>query len=440
MIQYKKYLLKFSIGTCLYMMSAVAFSGGSDSTKWYSLHFQLTTITQNHNTFPAPYEGPKSLQQKESPSTSLTATLYAAVKLGRNTTAVFNPEVAGGAGMSGATGIAGFPNGETFRVGNPKPTPLIARAYLHHILPLSSHQHFAEEDQNTVAAQVPDKYLAFSAGKLALADFFDDNTYSHDPRTQFMNWALMDAGAYDYAADVRGYTMAFVGEYITPKFEFRTATALLPIEANGAELNWNYGKSYSWQSEAVFKPRIADNTANLRVLGFYNHAAMANYAEATDKPPFGLEHHRSEPRSKAGFAIGYDQPFSKNIGVFSRLSYNDGQNETWCFTEIDQSVTAGLVWHNIPWLSYKDHAGFALIANGISNDHRRYLAAGGNGFMIGDGQLNYGTESIAELYYSLQVLVNHLWITPDYQFVINPAYNKDRGPVHVIGLRLHTEW
>jgi high affinity Mn2+ porin len=419
----------------------VLWATGQDSSSWYTLHFQMTTVTQNHQTIKAPYTGPKSLQQKENPSTSLTATVFAGIRLFKHTSFFLNPEIAGGEGMSGATGIAGFPNGETFRVGTTKPVIYLARMYLQHVIPLGSQQQWISDDVNTLARFAPRKYIALYAGKLSLSDFFDENSYSHDPREQFLNWSLMSAGAYDYAADVRGYTYSFVAEYVSTEWEARIATALLPKEANGAALDWKYSKSFSWQGEVVRKwnDQQSRNTI-LHLIGFFNRSHMGNYKLALNYPVPDVTATRIYSRNKWGWVINAERQLTKTGGAFGRLSWNDGRNETWCFTEIDQSATLGYVLKGDRWKRSDDEAGIAVIANGISKDHQDYLKAGGSGFIIGDGKLNYAPELIAELYYKLQLSKGKIAISPDYQFVLNPAYNKDRGPVHVIGLRFHTEW
>ena len=416
-------------------------ASGQDSSGWYSLHFQLTTVTQNHQTIKAPYSGPKSLQEKEKPATSLTATVFAGIKLFKNTSVFVNPEMAGGEGMSGATGIAGFPNGETFRVGSTKPVIYLARFYLQHLIPLGAERQWTSDDANSIAGFTPKKYIGLYAGKLSLGDFFDGNSYSHDPRSQFLNWSLMSAGAYDYAADVRGYTYSFVAEYVSPEWEARIATALLPKEANGATLDWKYSKSFSWQGEVVRKWNDQHlRTTVVHLIGFFNRSRMGNYKMALDYTVPDVVATRKYSRNKWGWVINAEKQLGKSGGAFGRLSWNDGKNETWCFTEIDQSASIGYVLKGDGWKRSDDVIGLAFIANGISKDHQNFLKAGGSGFIIGDGQLNYAPELIAELYYKLLALKGKIAISPDYQFVLNPAYNKDRGPVHVIGLRFHTEW
>ncbi len=279
--------------------------------------------------------------------------------------------MAGGEGMSSATGIAGFPNGETFRVGSTKPVIYLARAYLRHIIPLGSGKQWVDDDANTIGEMMPTKYISIYAGKLSLGDFFDGNSYSHDPCEQFLNWSLMSAGAYDYAADVRGYTYSFVTEYISPGWEARIATALLPKEANGASLDWKYSKSFSWQAEIARKWNDQhSNTTAIHFITFFNRSRMGNYKLALNYPTPDLIETRMYSRNKWGWIINAEKQLTKNSGAFTRISWNDGKNETWCFTEIDQSASLGYVLKGTSWHRADDEAGLAFIANGISKDHR----------------------------------------------------------------------
>ncbi len=410
-----------------------------DSAQRFSLHFQLTTITQQHTGFTAPYEGPKSLRQDEHAATSMTATLFAGLRISKHTELYLNSEMAGGTGLSGATGVAGFTNGETFRVGDPRPVIIMARFFIRHIIPLSDRSEWRDEAANNLRVRVPIRYLAFHLGKISLADYFDYNGYSHDPREHFLNWALMSAGAWDYAADVRGYTWGAVGEWVTPKWEARIATALLPKEANGAKLNWNYGKSFSWQAEVV-RHWGKDDHAAIRALVFYNYGPMGSYQKAMLASPPDLIVTRKNGRSNFGWGLNLEQPINENSGVFGRISWNQGKTETWCFTEIDRSLTYGYVLKGNKWRRSSDALGIAMIHNGISRDHQDFLAIGGAGFMVGDGKIRYGMENILETYYKFDLLHGRIMISPDYQLVLNPAYNKDRGPVHFFGIRFHTQW
>lgn len=402
----------------------------------FNFHFQQTVVTQYQPGVNAAYSGPNSFSVKEEAQTSVTSTFFVGVRLGKNTEFYFNPELAGGSGLSRATGIAGFPNGETFRVGNPKPTVYVGRAYIRQYIPLSKETTMADDAPNQLRGVRPAKYLSFAIGKFSLADFFDGNSYSHDPRTQFLNWSLMNHGAWDYAANVRGYTQGIMIEFVSPAYAVRYAATQVPEEANGAKLEKQIGKALSHQIE-VEKPF---GTAKLRLLGYINKANMGNYKLAAQLPVPDITETRQYGRTKAGFGVNYEQQVTSDLGLFARYSYNDGRNETWAFTEIDRSASVGIALKGSKWKREEDTIGLAVVSNGISKDHRAYLNAGGLGFMVGDGKLRYGSEDIVEVYYRYYLHEDHFWISPDYQFILHPAYNKDRGPANVFGARVHVEF
>jgi len=410
----------------------------------WSLHIQATVIPQYHFNFSAKYTGNNSLQTSESVKTSFTNTYYIGRRLWRHASIYFNPEIAGGEGLSKATGIAGFPNGETFRIGSAAPKLYIARAYIEQKIALGAGTQLIEDDQNQLRENAPAAYLSVRAGKFSLADFFDDNSYSHDPRTDFMNWSLMSAGAWDYPANTRGYTNGLVLELKYPRWALRTAVVQVPESANGQKLDTKLSGAFGTVLEAE-KKFLISNSDNIIIRGggFYNKARMGNYLEAIDlgigqftNPDVTLT--RKYSRDKKGFYLNAEYN-KKNGGAFFRYSRNDGNNETWAFTEIDRSLSAGLSLNGSSWKRPTDKIGLAYVGNGIAKYHRAYLTLHGYGFIIGDGQLNYGTEHIIELFYSYHITKLHLVISPDYQFVVHPAYNKDRGPVHIVALRTHFE-
>lgn len=428
----------FSIGIlALSSTRLLAQDKKTDSIIPYSFHFQQTLVTQWHPDFQAKYSGTNSFLTHEKGATSITSTIYAGIRPLKNLELYINPELAGGEGLSHATGIAGFPNGETFRVGNPKPTIYLARAYGVYTLPLTSHVEKDEDDINNVAGTTPTHYLRFIGGKYCLADFFDQNVYSHDPRTQFLNWSLMSNAAWDYPADVRGYTMALTVQYHKDNWQVQAATSLEPTTANGPTLNYHYGKSNGEVVEITHTHILNKHEGNVRVMAFINQAPMGNYNEAVkvavDTPDItGV---RKDGRTKYGFAVNIDQEITKGGGAFLKASWNDGHNETWAYTEIDRSISAGWLQNGQCWHRAQDNVGVALVVNGLSKDHRNYLAAGGSGFMVGDGQLNYTPEMIAEVFYQCNITRLHIALSPDYQFVLHPAYNSDRGPVNIVGIR-----
>jgi high affinity Mn2+ porin len=408
--------------------------------KW-NFHFQQTIVTQYHPVFHSPYSGDYSLHPKESAQTSLTSTFFFGAKLWSGGSFYFNPEIAGGTGLSQARGIAGFTNGETFRIGNPKPQIYVARAYFRQIIPLSGHSSYQDDNANQLGGYLAHNYISISFGKFSLADFYDNNSYSHDPRNQFLNWALMSNGAWDYPANTRGYTYGLMIEYVKHNWTLRLSDALVPTYANGPNLNLDLAQNHSYTTEIQRKYAFQNRNGSLRILGFYTKTKMGNYNQAltTDNGQPDIVSTRHSGRTKYGAGLNWEQEIAANTGVFFRASWNDGKNETWAFTEIDRSISGGLVVGGNLWNRKEDVVGIALVSNGISTPHRNYLKAGGYGFMIGDGNLNYGLENIAEVYYSFKLPNYPLSISPDFQYVIHPGYNKDRGPVAVIGGRAHLQ-
>jgi high affinity Mn2+ porin len=406
----------------------------------FSYHFQLTAVGQWHPDFHSPYAGQNSLLKHEGIQTSLTSTLFLGVRLWKGAELYFDPELAGGSGLSSTLGVAGFPNGETFRVGDPKPTVYVARGYFKQTIWLTKDFEYVADDVNQVATKVPKHSLSFQFGKMSMADVYDDNAFAHDPRTQFLNWSLMNNGAWDYPANTRGYTFALVAQYRYYNWYAKVSTSLMPKVANGPDLEWNMKHSHSETVEIEHRHDLFGRKGAFRLLGYFTSAPMGSYADAVQLDTANVAATRKTGRIKAGFGVSFDQQAMPWLGFFVRGGWNDGHTETWAFTEIDNTVSFGLAGNGKPWGRYQDQWGLAFSRNGISPNHRKYLAAGGYGFIIGDGQLpNYKTEWIMELYYSLRPFRNWLYITPDYQLILHPAYNADRGPVNVIGLRVHVE-
>ncbi len=401
----------------------------------------MTTVSQHHGAFKAPYTGPNSLIGTEESATTMTATIFWGAQLGKFGDFYINPEIAGGSGISSAKGIAGFTNGEAFRVGNPSPTIYIARVYLQHTFNLGGEKHYIGEGANQVTKEKSSKYFDITAGKFSIADFFDRNSFSHDPRSQFMNWSLMSSGAWDYPANVRGYTWGVALEYGRPGWALRTAAVLVPTEANGNEMDLHIDDARSHVLEFEKPYKFLGKGGVARLLGFFTLAGMGNYQQALIEKPVNPDiiSTRVPARTKYGAAINMEQNVGKSSGLFLRGSWNDGQNETWAFTEIDHSLSLGFVHRSGVLNKHNDEFGIATVVNGLSNDHMRYLGAGGLGFIIGDGKINYGGEWITEFYYKINLLYPGFWLTPDYQFVVNPAYNVDRGPAHIFSIRAHIE-
>jgi len=441
-----------------------------------TLHFQQTFVDQYHPSFHSPItEGNKSLNHQAEQCLSSTTTLYFGTKTWHNGEFYFNPEVAAGSGISGATGVAGFPNGETFRVGSPAPSAYIARLFFRQIIPLSKAQTLRAEDQNILARMVPAERIIITLGKFSLSDIFDQNVTSHDPKSSLLNWSMMDAGAWDYPSNTRGYTYALSVKVVKKKYILRFCSALNSLWSNGIITNNflpspnDYLKAHGENLELIL-PLRKDFTHTIKFMVFANHGRMASYADAnavlskdtslairnvigTPSELYDGSSHLVSPAldnlrgksapyyGKYGFVINWEKTEGKDM-LFARLSWNDGKRETWMYTEIDHSICVGSFISMNRIHRYDDKIRIALALNGISKDHAAYLQNGGYGFIIGDGLGNYpkgiSNEFIVEAQYNLHYKM--MTLSPDYQLIVNPAYNSCRGPVSVYSLRAHFEF
>lgn len=436
--------MKKQILSLLSIILAVGVADAQDTLKEQrtNFHFQQTVITQYKLPFSAPYSGQNSLSTKTETQTSITSTFYGGAHLWEGAEAYFNPELSGGAGLSQTLGVAGFPNGETFRVGGVQNKIYIGRLYFKQTFGWGKEKDTIQDDLNQLAGVKSKRYFSFAVGKFGMADFFDGNNFSHDPREQFMNWALMDNGAWDYPANTRGYVLGLYTEFGQPTWTLRFALTMVTTQANQSVWDAKIDKANTQTVEYEKRYTIDGQKGTFRILGFLNNGKFGNYRLAIGQNPTTpvIDSTQHYGRHKYGFGINTDQYLTKDFGVFAKASWNDGHTETWFFTEIDRSLSFGGVLKGTSWKRADDEVGLAFIANGISKDHRDYLAAGGYGFIIGDGQLNYSPELIAEFYYKINVYQKKFWFTPDYQFILHPAYNADRGPVNVFGLRAHIEF
>ncbi len=413
-----------------------------ESQRW-NLYFQSTGIGDMHPGFPAQYSGPNSLPDYMEKRVSWTGTIFADLRLTDDLDLVLNPEIAGGRGFGTVTGLAGFPNGEIPRVGAATPTFYLARGYLRYVVPLGGGAESLEAGPNQLAGTEAADRFTLIVGKFSVNDFFDNNSYSHDPRTQFLNWSIMDNGAWDYPADVRGYTAGVVEELTLGAWSFRNATVMEPSVANGPLLDTHVTKNRGEAVEVERRYKIASHPGAVRTLGFLNRddggsflAALHN-AELTGTTPT-LDGTRRNGALKYGFGVNFEQEITRDLGVFGRYGWADGKTEAWAFTQIDRTLSGGVSLGGRLWGRAQDHVGLAFARNYLSGDQRAFLAAGGLGFIIGDGALNYAPEQIVEGYYAVPLSYGFT-ATIDYQRFVDPAYNQARGPVSVYSLRLHWE-
>jgi carbohydrate-selective porin OprB len=316
----------------------------------------------------------------------------------------------------------------------------------HQVIPLGSRNADAERTPFSLFSQLPERRLEIRAGKFSIADFFDVNRYGTDSNFQFMNWTVDNNGAYDYAADTRGFTWGALFEYDSPRTALRFAEALMPKVANGIHLDADLARAHSENAEFQRSgPAIGGQRGILRLGAFVNHANMGSYRQAvkdfeaglTPKPD--ITAHPLQTTIKYGFMVNVEQPLNPWIGFFARWGWNEGQHESYAYTEVDQTFLLGVGGSGMRWNRSLDRFGVAAVSNGISKDHQEYLALGGTGFLLGDGKLNYARENIEEVYYTA-----HFWRglfgSFDLQHVRNPGYNRDRGPVLVPGVRIHLEF
>lgn len=406
--------------------------------------FQSTYVLQRKPAFRAPYTGPNSLVTSAETGYTLTATVALGLRPWRGAELFVDAETIQSQSLSHVSGLGGLTNGENQKGGGPVPELYRARAFLRQTLDLGGARAPADEDLNAFGGDVPRRRLVVTAGNFSWADVFDANAYAHDPRTQFLNWSLMSSGAFDSAADVRGYSWGVALEWYRDDWALRAGRLAQPIESNGLALDPDLLAHYGDTVEVEHAHALLGLPGKVRVAAFHNRARMGAFRDALawaaangGVPDVGAVR---RDQSKWGFGASLEQAVLPDVGVFARFSANDGRTETYAFAEIERSFSAGVSVRGRPWRRPGDTLGVAFVENGISAAHRAYLAAGGVGFLIGDGRLDrYAPERIVEAYYSVAA-ARGLWVSVDAQRVEAPAYNADRGPVNVLGIRVHVEY
>ncbi|MGD0797193.1 MAG: carbohydrate porin [Acidobacteriaceae bacterium] len=426
----------------------------SDAARYF-LAGQANIIFQAHAPFHSPYQGPNSLLPRGEYKTSLVGTLFMGFELLRNPShhldAIYDEESAGGRGISEALGLAGFTNLDVVRNPNLGPVPYLARVQLHQTIGLSSKMVEASRGPFSLATQTPERRLELRVGKLGLPDTFDLNSVGTDSHLQFLNWTTDNNGAYDYAADTRGYTYGAIAEYDDRAFSTRYGVALMPVVANDIVLDWDLRRASGQNMEVEWRHGLfgsllsPDRKGVVRVLSYVNHAHMGLYRDAVKAYRAGatatpeITSVEKFGAVKYGFGLNAEQEMSDNLRVFGRFGWNEGQHESFAYTEVDQTIVFGGDYAGKRWGRENDKVGLAFDSNAIKRDHQEYLKLGGLGFLLGDGKLNYAREDILEGYYNL-----HAWrgvyYALDAQFIEHPGYNQDRGPVLVESVRMHVDF
>src|SRR5271154_2297103 len=415
-------------------------------TSRYWISGQANIILQWHDSFPAAFSGQNSFRPIGENATSKVYTLYLGYELTKTTEVFLDVEIAGGHGLSEALGLAGFVNLDVVRNPSLGQSPYLARLMLRQIIPLSSDRIEVQRGPFGLATSLPARRLEFRIGKFSMVDFFDLNSYGSDSHLQFLNWTVDNNGAYDYAANTRGYTDGAILEYDDHWFTARFGEALMPKVANGINLDADIARARGENLELdATGNRLLHRSGTVRFLSYLNIANMGNYEEANQIFLNGqstvpdIVATRRQGRKKYGFELNFEQELPANLGVFGRVGWSDGRNESFAYTEVDRTVQAGVFSKGDKWRRKNDRAGAVFVANEIVAAHQQYLGYGGLGFLLGDGALTPGPEKIFEGFYTA-----HLWrgffASCDFQHVNNPGYNKARGPVFVPGLRFHVEF
>jgi high affinity Mn2+ porin len=414
-----------------------------DTRFWLS--GQSNFIFQTHPDFPALYSGPHSLGPRYEKATSRVLTLYTGVRLNNSTEVLVDIEEAGGAALSLGFGLAGDTNLDIVRNPLLSKAPYLGRGMIHKVFALSKDKVENQRSQFSLFEELPRRRLELRFGKFSMPDFFDLNSVGSDTHFQFTNWTIDNNGAYDYAADTRGYTVGLVADYEDRNWGLRFAEALMPKVANGIDLVWKPWQVHAENFEYELRRGMIPGKAGVvRLLAYTNEANMGIYrdqillAEQEGTTPVITDHPWHITR-KYGFGINVEQNLTHYLTGFGRFGWNNGKTESFVYTEVDQTFTQGLGANGAWWHRKQDRAGIAFVTNAIKKDHQNYLAAGGLGFLLGDGRLNYGRENILETYYTAHVW-RGIYVAPGLQHINDPGYNRDRGPVIVPAFRAHVEF
>ena len=408
-----------------------------EQERGWLLRGSATFVTQMHLPFRAPYEGPKSLQNGALQANTFSIDLTIGRRLWEGAEFIVVPQFTRGYGLSGTAGIAAFPNGEAFRLGSTAPVGYFTRAFFRQTIALSADTIPADDDDplrfNT---PLPRERITITAGKFAVFDIFDDNRYAHDPRTQFLNWAFVSAGAVDWVNDARGFTNGATIEWENGTWAVRGGAFQVARDINSLALDPTPLRGWQALLEADRFWSVNGHPGALRLL--YS-ASRTNSARYRDMIATGFDEAAYETirnyRVKHNIVLNWEQEITTNLGLFSRLSWNDGRSQSWMYTQMDRAISAGAAIRGEAWGRAGDTVGIAANLGWISSAQRNFLAAGGVGFIAGDGRLRYAPEFVSEAYYDTH-LAPGINLTGDVQFVANPAFNADRGPVALFALRL----
>lgn len=420
----------------------------------WNFHAQNTDIVQGYPGFSASYSGPNSLPSGGQTRETVSLDLMGGVRLWHGAEAHVDGMMWQGFGVNNSLGVEAFPNGEAFRLGTDVPNGSITRLFIRQTIGFGGEQETVQDDDFDLAGQRDVSRLTITIGRFSAKDIFDNNAYANSPRTQFMSWGLGANEAWDYPADAIGFTTGVALELNQPNWTLRYGLFQVPrfqnsLTADDTIFKWPYDSStqdgplldaWAMVTELERRYTIASHPGTIRLLAFVNRADMARYSDATALLQEGKSFLAARSyRCKYGFGLNWEQEIVTNISVFSRLGWNDDREEGWMFSDVGYAGSAGLSISGNPWHRPDDTLGIAGVASGISTHARDFFAAGGTGILAGDGTLNYGWEKVLETYYDFKIWDN-LHGALDYQYIVNPAFNRDHGPVSVFAARIHWEF
>jgi high affinity Mn2+ porin len=429
--------------------TGAAANGGNSGDSWaidpssWNVHGQLTFIEQGYPAFRSPYQGANSLTGASQIQNTTSATAFVGYRPWDGTEIYVNPELMQGFGLSNTLGVAGFPNGEAQKADFPAPRLDIARVIVRQTFGLGGEQETVEDGPNQLAGKQDISRITVTAGRFAVIDIFDGNTYSHDPRVDFLNWNMYCCGSYDLTMDKISYTWGASAELNQKYWAVRAGYFLVPVVSNVNRFDTQIPEHGEYIGELELRYSLFSQSGKLRLMGWANIANMGSYADALAMPVTTPNYpditQTRRVRANYGFVVNLEQTITSDLGVFSRASWSPGLVEIIGWTDCDESLSFGTVLKGNAWGRPDDKIGVAGVVEGLSPIARAYFAAGGLGILIGDGQLNYRPEQILEVYYAYSL---NKWatLTFDYQFVDNPGYNADRGPVSILSARLHAQF
>jgi high affinity Mn2+ porin len=410
----------------------------------WAIHGQSTLVDQYHPAFTSPYTGPNSLNSGSRGDETVDATLFVGFRPWSGAEIWLNPEMDQGFGLSNTLGVAGFPSAEAYKVGETDPYYQMPRSFLRQTIDLGGAPQSVEADQNQLAGTTTADRVVLTVGKYSVVDIFDTNKYAHDPRNDFLNWTIVDAGAFDYAANAWGYTYGATAEWYQDWWTVRTGLFDGSEVPNSTQLDNRFISQFQIVTELEERHSLWSQPGKFKFLAWLTRARLGLYSQAT-----GIALATGQPadiaavrdyRSKWGFGLNLEQQLAPDIGLFARASMTSPDVEAYEFTDVTQSLSGGLSFDGDLWGRAGDTVGVAFALNHFSSQGQAFLNAGGLGVLVGDGILPHpGMETIFESYYSLAAF-KYTHVTADYQFIANPAYNTDRGPVSVLGVRLHAEF